>query len=51
MLIVGEKEAAEGRVSVRKHGQGDAGSFPVAEFVRMFKEEAEGMLTGQVAVQ
>jgi threonyl-tRNA synthetase len=51
MLIVGEKEVAEGKVSVRKHGQGDAGSFPVAEFVRMFKEEAEGMLNGQVAVQ
>ena len=48
MLIVGEKEAAEGKVSVRKHGQGDVGSMTVAEFVQFFKEEAEGVLTAQV---
>ena len=48
MLIVGEKEAAEGKVSVRKHGQGDVGSMTVAEFVQLFKEEAEGILTAQV---
>ncbi len=48
MLIVGEKEAAEGKVSVRKHGQGDVGSMTVAEFVQLFKEEAEGVLTAQV---
>jgi threonyl-tRNA synthetase len=47
MLIVGEKEAAEGKVSVRKHGQGDVGSMTVAEFVQLFKEEAEGVLTAQ----
>ncbi|MBX2907945.1 MAG: threonine--tRNA ligase [Taibaiella sp.] len=32
MLIVGEKEAADGTVSVRKHGEGDKGSVPVADF-------------------
>jgi threonyl-tRNA synthetase len=48
MLIVGEKEAAEGKVSVRKHGQGDVGSFSIAEFVEMFKEQTEGVLTAQV---
>jgi threonyl-tRNA synthetase len=48
MLIVGEKEAAEGKVSVRKHGQGDVGSMTVAEFVQLFREEAEGVLTVQV---
>ncbi len=48
MLIVGEKEAAEGKVSVRKHGQGDVGSMTVAEFVQLFREEAEGVLTAQV---
>ncbi len=47
MLIVGEKEAAEGKVSVRKHGQGDVGSMTLAEFVQLFKEEAEGVLTAQ----
>ena len=32
MLIVGEKEAAEGMVSVRKHGQGDLGSMSIEDF-------------------
>ncbi|OJW18480.1 threonine--tRNA ligase [Mucilaginibacter sp. 44-25] len=32
MLIVGEKEAAEGKVSVRKHGTGDLGSMSIEEF-------------------
>jgi threonyl-tRNA synthetase len=39
MLIVGEKEAAENRVSVRKHGQGDQGAVSLDEFVRNFKLE------------
>lgn len=39
MLIVGEKEAAENRVSVRKHGQGDLGSLPLDEFVSQFRTE------------
>jgi threonyl-tRNA synthetase len=39
MLIVGEKEAAEGLVSVRKHGQGDMGSMTIEEFKqRIIKE-------------
>ncbi|MBT0811626.1 threonine--tRNA ligase [Litoribacter ruber] len=37
MIIVGEKEQAEGKLSVRKHGQGDLGSFTVEEFVAYFK--------------
>ncbi len=37
MLIVGEKEQAEGKVSVRKHGEGDIGSFTPAEFGTFFK--------------
>ena len=40
MLIVGEKEQMEGRVSVRKHGQGDLGSMPVAEFIDHFQQES-----------
>jgi threonyl-tRNA synthetase len=32
MLVVGDREAEEGTVSVRKHGEGDEGSVPVAEF-------------------
>src|SRR6478735_5115085 len=37
MLIVGEKEIAEGKVSVRKHGEGDKGSMALTEFVDQFK--------------
>jgi threonyl-tRNA synthetase len=40
MLIVGEKEATEMRVSVRKHGQGDQGSVSLDEFVSEFKRES-----------
>lgn len=37
MLIVGEKEAEEGKVSVRKQGDGDKGSMTIAEFVEYFE--------------
>lgn len=37
MLIVGEKEAEEGTVSVRKQGEGDIGSMSVDEFVTYFQ--------------
>lgn len=39
MLIVGEKEEAETRVSVRKHGEGDKGSFTIEEFVKIINSE------------
>jgi len=39
MLIVGEREVAEGRVAVRKHGQGDQGSVLLDEFVSQFRVE------------
>jgi len=41
MLIVGEKEAAEGLVSVRRKGQGDLGSMPVDEFIKTFQAEVK----------
>ncbi len=37
MLIVGEKEQEEGKVAVRKHGQGDLGSFLIEEFITYFQ--------------
>lgn len=40
MLIVGEKEVAEKKVSVRIHGKGDAGSMPFEQFVEDFKTQA-----------
>ncbi|QHT70606.1 threonine--tRNA ligase [Rhodocytophaga rosea] len=39
MLIVGEKEQEEGKVSVRKHGQGDLGSLSLEEFSDFFTKE------------
>ena len=39
MLIVGEKEENEGTVSVRKHGEGDIGSFSIEGFISFVKEE------------
>jgi threonyl-tRNA synthetase len=39
MLIVGEREAAENKVAIRKHGQGDQGSLELNEFVSGFKVE------------
>jgi threonyl-tRNA synthetase len=44
MIIVGEKEAAENTVSVRKHGSGDLGSFSIADFAAIIKKEIEDKL-------
>lgn len=38
MLIVGEREATEQKVAVRRHGQGDQGSMLLDDFVKEFKE-------------
>jgi threonyl-tRNA synthetase len=39
MLIVGEKEAAENLVSVRKQGQGDLGSMTAEAFAEIINNE------------
>ncbi|MFM7852732.1 MAG: His/Gly/Thr/Pro-type tRNA ligase C-terminal domain-containing protein, partial [Flammeovirgaceae bacterium] len=39
MLIVGEKEASEGKVSVRKHGEGDKGAMELDVFVNTFAKD------------
>jgi threonyl-tRNA synthetase len=39
MLIVGEKEQAEGLVSVRRHGEGDKGAFSPAAFAELINAE------------
>jgi threonyl-tRNA synthetase len=41
MLIVGEKEAEAGQVSLRKQGEGDLGSFTPEEFIQRFKNEVD----------
>ena len=44
MLIVGEQEAESGSVSVRRHGQGDLGSMPREEFVKLVDQEIAQLL-------
>ncbi|WP_443939306.1 threonine--tRNA ligase [Pedobacter sp. MW01-1-1] len=39
MLIIGDKEMAEGRVSVRKHGEGDVGNMTLEEFSALLVKE------------
>jgi len=40
MLVVGDREAEEGTVAVRRHGVGDEGSVPADEFVARLGEMA-----------
>ena len=44
MLIVGEKEAANGEVAVRKQGEGDQGSMKVEDFGKKIAEEVSEMI-------
>ena len=44
MLIVGEKEAAERTVSVRKHGEGDLGALKLDEFIAKVQQEVKEYL-------
>ena len=39
MLVVGEKEAADRAVAVRRQGQGDQGTMPLADFVAKIEHE------------
>jgi threonyl-tRNA synthetase len=41
MLVVGDREAEEGSVAVRRHGAGDEGSVAVEDFVARLRAEAE----------
>ena len=45
MLIVGEKEAAEGKVSVRKQGGEDVGQLPIGEFADKVLAIVNDMMT------
>ncbi len=41
MVIIGEKEVADKKVSLRKHREGDKGSFSLSEFRTFFANEIE----------
>ena len=44
LLVVGEKEAENGEVSVRKQGEGDQGTMKVADFAAMINKEVDEMM-------
>ncbi len=44
MLIVGEKEAENDEVSVRKQGEGDKGTMKVADFAKMVNDEVNALM-------
>ena len=44
MLIVGEKEAENGEISVRKQGEGDKGMMKIATFADEITREIENMI-------
>lgn len=46
MLVIGEKEAGSGTVSVREHGQGDLGSMSPLQFKAMVEERIAALLPG-----
>ncbi len=44
MIIVGEKEEQDGTVSVRKHGEGDIGTYTIEDFILLIKKEVNKTL-------
>ena len=44
MLVVGEKEAETGEVSIRKQGAGDQGSMKIEDFAKKISEEVQNMI-------
>ena len=44
LLVVGEKEAENGEVSVRKQGEGDKGVVKIATFAAQISAEVENMI-------
>ena len=48
MLIVGESEASEGTVSVRKQGEGDLGSVSIEAFAQRIQGEVAEMLANNI---
>lgn len=45
MLIVGEKEAENNEVAVRKQGEGDKGSMNVNDFAKMINDEVNALIS------
>jgi threonyl-tRNA synthetase len=45
MLIIGEKEAENQEISVRKQGEGDVGSMKITNFAALLNNEVEKQMT------
>ena len=45
MIVLGEKEIESKKVSVRRQGAGDIGSFDTEDFAKLVKEEIEKELS------
>ena len=45
MLIVGEKEAENAEVSVRRQGEGDKGTMKVADFAKLVNDEVNALVS------
>jgi threonyl-tRNA synthetase len=46
MLVVGDKEAADGMVAVRRHREGDEGAVAVDEFAARIADESRARISG-----
>ena len=46
MLVVGEKEAADGLVSMRKQGGGEQATMTMQEFAQRVNDEVKAQLKG-----
>ncbi len=44
MLVVGEKEAENGEVAVRRQGEGDKGTMKVADFSKLILDEVDSLV-------
>lgn len=44
MIIVGENEEGNGTVSVRKHGEGDKGTYTIEDFISLMQEEIKSTI-------
>lgn len=44
MLILGEKEAENGEVAVRRQSDGDKGTMKIAEFSKLVNDEVDALM-------
>ena len=47
MLVVGEKEMAENKLSVRRQGKGDLGAQDLSAFIEIITDEIENRKSGE----